>query len=323
MKFTIPGEPTGKLKRWGDEEIQYLREHYEYMLHKEMAAALNRTPNAVRNKCHELKIIKQVEPWSDDEVQSLKEFYTKAGKTAPINLKNLEQVFGRDKTNICRKAKELGLPTCQNRKQTEETIKAQSEIAKKRIQENGHPKGMLGKQHSQEFKKAASERVANEWKDPNSAFNSEEFRQKKSDYMAAAVASNPLLRRGYSRGRQGKRKDVDNIYFRSSWEANYARYLNWLKLNGGIFKWEYEPDTFWFNEIKRGTRSYLPDFKIWETETSEPYYVEVKGWMDEKSETKLKRMSKYYPHIKVNIVAKPEYREIEKAVSSLIDGWEF
>ena len=43
------------------------------------------------------------------------------------------------------------------------------------------------------------------------------------------------------------------IYARSRWEANYARYLEWLRANGSIAKWEHEPETFWFEGIKRGT----------------------------------------------------------------------
>jgi len=91
---------------------------------------------------------------------------------------------------------------------------------------------------------------------------------------------------------------------------------------GLIYKWEFEPDTFWFESIKRGVRSYLPDFKIWDFEDSEPYYVEVKGWMDDKSKTKLKRMNKYYPHIRVDLVCQKTYQEIKKKMSRLIRNWE-
>ena len=46
-------------------------------------------------------------------------------------------------------------------------------------------------------------------------------------------------------------------YYRSRWEANYARYLEWLKQRGEISDWKHEPETFWFEPIKRG-RSQLP-----------------------------------------------------------------
>lgn len=121
--------------------------------------------------------------------------------------------------------------------------------------------------------------------------------------------------------RQGTREDL-GIYVRSSWEANFARYLNWLKDNNAIYRWEYEPDTFWFEAIKRGTRHYTPDFKVWDTAESEPFYYEVKGYMDAKSKTKLKRMKKYYPSVRVVVIDAKAYRMIKKDVHMLIAGWE-
>ena len=110
----------------------------------------------------------------------------------------------------------------------------------------------------------------------------------------------------------GKRKDLGNTYFRSAWEANYARYLNFAKI-----KWEYEPKTFWFDGIKRGSRSYTPDFYLPE----EDRYVEIKGWMDKKSRTKLKRMAKYYPDVDIELIDSTRYRAIAKW-KKVIPGWE-
>jgi hypothetical protein len=122
--------------------------------------------------------------------------------------------------------------------------------------------------------------------------------------------------------KQGKRADLDNRYYRSAWEANYARYLNFLLKHKQIFKWEYEPDTFWFDKIKRGTRHYTPDFKVWETEESKPKYVEIKGYMDATSKTKLKRMAKYYPDVNIIICGRAEYYILQRQVAAMIDGWE-
>lgn len=122
--------------------------------------------------------------------------------------------------------------------------------------------------------------------------------------------------------KQGRRPDLGDIYFRSGWEANYSRYLNFLIKQKVIYKWEFEPDIFWFNSIKRGVRSYLPDFKIWDSKTSEPRYVEVKGFMDARSKTKIKRMAKYYPDVRLDVVGKKEYTEIKNKLSALIPDWE-
>lgn len=117
----------------------------------------------------------------------------------------------------------------------------------------------------------------------------------------------------------GFRDDI-GLYVRSAWEANYARYLNWLKARGEIESWEYEPQTFWFLAIQRGTRSYKPDFLV--REKGKEYFVEVKGYMDAKSKTKIKRMKIYHPTVELRVVDERQYRSIARTVSGMIRGWE-
>jgi hypothetical protein len=122
------------------------------------------------------------------------------------------------------------------------------------------------------------------------------------------------------RGRGGTRKDI-GLFVRSSWEANYARYLNFLQRNGDVISWSYEPKTFWFDKIKRGTRFYTPDFLVtWKNGTSE--FHEVKGYMDQKSATKLRRMKQFYPDVTVQLIDKSRYQRLNKQLSGLIPGWE-
>lgn len=184
-----------------------------------------------------------------------------------------------------------------------------------------HPRGMLGKNHSRAVCIEMSHRTRNAWADPTSVFNSDRFKQRQSDNMtrirATHTTTNP-----YSRTKSGKRADLNDQFFRSGWEANFARYLNLLLKNGDIVKWEYEPDRFDFTAIQRGTRSYTPDFKIWDAVGAEPYYYEVKGWMDAKSKTRLKRMAKYYPDVKVIVFGAKEYRDLKKKLSKIIPNWE-
>ena len=123
------------------------------------------------------------------------------------------------------------------------------------------------------------------------------------------------------RGRGGRRDDLEGLYLRSSWEANYARYLNFLLEHGDIAAWEYEPDTFEFEGIKRGTRFYTPDFKITNANGGIEYH-EIKGYMDSRSRTQLKRMAKYHPDIKVVLIDKDAYYAIARDVSALIPEWE-
>lgn len=111
------------------------------------------------------------------------------------------------------------------------------------------------------------------------------------------------------------------IYFRSRWEFNYACYLEWLKAQGNILEWEHEPETFWFEKIKRGVRSYLPDFRVTEKNGAQ-HYIEVKGWMDGRSKTKLKRMKKYHPEVDLRLVDSGTYKKLAKQVSRFVPGWE-
>lgn len=91
------------------------------------------------------------------------------------------------------------------------------------------------------------------------------------------------------------------IYFRSKWEWRYALYLQSQKENGEIKDWEYEPQTFWFEAIKRGVRSYKPDFKVLE-DSGSTIWIEVKGYMDTKSIVKLKRFKRYFPNEKIMLI---------------------
>lgn len=111
----------------------------------------------------------------------------------------------------------------------------------------------------------------------------------------------------------GKCKIGETIYnFRSGWEATYAQYLEFLKVNGQIRSWEYECKCFWFEGIKSGCTSYLPDFKVVENDGSH-WWAEVKGYLDQKGATKLKRMAKYFPEETVKLIRKDEIASIKKS----------
>lgn len=121
------------------------------------------------------------------------------------------------------------------------------------------------------------------------------------------------------RSKGGRREDL-GLYFRSRMEANTARWLNFIQHKGHIVKWEYEPDEFWFDKIKRGTRSYKPDFKIYKPDGS-VYYLECKGYMDAVSRTKLARMARYYPDVKIELMDKKRYALLRRQIGVLLE-WE-
>lgn len=142
----------------------------------------------------------------------------------------------------------------------------------------------------------------------------------KAAYMSGSqLTTSGVNRNTTSKG--GKRDDLGGQYFRSAWEANYARYLNWLKDKGEIDRWEFEPDTFEFHKIKRGHRFYTPDFKVFDRAGGYEYH-EIKGYMSPQSATKLKRMAKYYPNEPLLLVDRKSYLALEKSIKKLIPNWE-
>ena len=122
------------------------------------------------------------------------------------------------------------------------------------------------------------------------------------------------------RGNGGRRSDLDDRYFRSAWEANWARYLNWLIDQGQVKTWCFESETFEF-PVKRGSKFYTPDFKVINADDSVEYH-EVKGYMDQPSRTKLERMARYYPTVRVIVIDKATYYDVAHKIGKSLDGWE-
>lgn len=218
--------------------------------------------------------------------------------------------LGRTKNFVCRKARELGLTNISRDKTPEAGIR-QGIRVKKHLKEHGHPRGMLGHKHSDKTKHTISIKSKKMW-ETNVYLNSEEYKQKISDRMVQTIKDKGMPNEMYSRCKRGNVTIGGKTYFyRSSWEANVASYLQFLKEHGQILDWDYEMVTFWFEKIKRGVRSYKPDFRITAL-TGEIYFIEVKGWMDDKSKTKLSRMAKYYPEVKIELLDRKRYNELCK-----------
>lgn len=253
--------------------------------------------------------------WTQPEREHLVQYYQ---STAPevFDIKELSRQMGRTPKSIVCMAIALGI-TNPNRQKSVAAKLQYSQRKKEHHAAHGPFHFGLGLKRSAEQKLKISEVMRRQWADPQSTFNTEEYKQMISDRFAGQRRQD-----GPSRSLACKRPDLDNRFFRSRWEANYARYLNWLKARGEILGWEYEADTFWFHEIKRGVRSYLPDFKINNKDGSVIYH-EVKGYNDAVSKTKLKRMAIYYPEIKIELIDSARYKSIERAMRKIIPGWEF
>lgn len=255
--------------------------------------------------------------FTEDEKQKIRDWYD--SHTDYLNLDELSRKMNRPKTSICRIAKELGLTRFGRKPKW--FMEKSGKLLGEHVRKN-HPRGMLGKHHTQEYKEKMSKRVKLQWDDPNSTFNSIEFKNRQALRMSKQqeISRKTNSPNAYSNCHGGKREDLNGMYFRSSWEANYARYLNLLKHDGVISKWEYEANTFRFPQGFGNVLSYTPDFKIFNDDSF--YFVEVKGWMNERSKAALEKMNKYYPDINIIVVDEHAYKELKRAYSSSIKNWE-
>lgn len=308
-------------KRWDKLEDHIMESLYKDLPYKHIGVLLGRSEQSVRNRCWEKGWKKQVEDWTPLEIQELATWYAEHdGGRGELLLDELAVRLGRHKTNVCRKAKELGL-TDSGRPFSETLLAIYKESCKGMWDRRAHPKGMLGKSHTPEAKKKMSETQTV----VQNAIPEEDRKKRAIKGVATKVekygAGSVPTSNTFSRCKRGKRADLGDFFFRSSWEANYARYLNLLVQLGKIVKWEYEVDTFVFHGEIRGAISYLPDFKIWKIDGGYEYH-EVKGWMNGPSVTKLKRMKKHYPEQTVVVVGAPEYKLIQKNFEKDLPNWE-
>lgn len=287
----------------------------------EIASALRgRTVNAVRNRAHDLRVADVDKWWTAAQVDMVRAAYAAAGSHGLVDLDALAVAVGRMKSNVCRKARELGLTNQRRTKVDDEGRAEMSTRAAKTIRERGHPRGALGMRHTAVARAVMGEKHRANWRDPSSKFNTPEFRQRRSDAMHGRMIVGGRV--GHSRCKIGKRADLGNVLFRSAWEANYARYLNWLAARGEIVRWEYEVQVFEFLAVRRGVRSYRPDFKVHLRGGGHEWH-EVKGWMDEPSKVRLALMAKYFPNERVIVIDKAWMSAATRqGIPMLVGNWE-
>jgi len=192
----------------------------------------------------------------------------------------------------------IGKPNKNRGKQiwSEEQKKQISERSKQFIKENGHPKGMLGKTHTQQVK----DNLSKLQKGKTIPIEQIERTMKTKVQKYGTLA--PNVKRGSWKS-QWAEIGGKKFYARSSWEITHANWLQSIKEKQIIKDWNHEPKTFWFTGIKRGAMSYLPDFELTLIDNTTEYH-EVKGWMDSRSKTKIKRFRKQYPQFQLRIFGK-------------------
>jgi hypothetical protein len=286
-----------------------------------------------------------ISAWTTLDVTRLREFYEQYPADQPIPIADIAAVLGRPPQAVRSKAHKLGLsqstrprgnainkrldtptptpcPTCgamfQPRPRGQGWTRTCSRSCATRLQyaEGGHPRGMAGKRHTDETKAAVGAGSRRSW-----AESPPERRTKAAERLIEAQRSMPVSENTYTRGRGGKRADLDNQYFRSSWEANYARWLNYRRdVARDLTSWEYEPIVFEF-PVKHGTTSYRPDFRLTFPDGRIEWH-EVKGWLTPRGATALKRFAKYYPDEVLVLIDAEPYQAIARFARAVIPTWE-
>lgn len=261
---------------------------------------------------------------TEAERASIRKYYT---TTAPgdFDLTILAAKLGRSKHLVAREAGKMGL-TDQRRPNSDAVINNLKIVKANQWTDRQHPRGMAGKPHSEETRAVLSVAARKNWATwktfstgPMKPEILQASRKRMSDMMVKRLSVTP--ERVHTRARGGKRPDLNDLYVRSSWEANYARYLNLLKKIGVVVSWQYEPKTFWF-PVKRGVVTYKPDFLVFFKGDERGEYHEIKGWVVQRDRTKWARMKKYYPDVKLVVIGHGEYRRIKEKWASAIPTWE-
>ena len=283
------------------------------------AAELSMCGQSVHERLVKAGMIKPLNVFTEEERQVLREQYEAAADAGKLD--DLAAAMGRTKQFICRQARALKL-TDQGRTRAYLAEKARAaSLAWHAVHD--HPRGMLGKKHSAEVIEGMSKARAARWATMSEEDRAELIikRLKSKAKKNGGKITKPDSERIVTWKQGWREVGGQRCYFRSSWEANYARYLELLRSEGKISAWEHEPFTFWFDGVKRGAVSYLPDFKVTALDGSVTWH-EVKGWMDDRSKTKLARMAKYHPEVALVVIDKARYREIRCVFRFIIEGWE-
>jgi len=190
---------------------------------------------------------------------------------------------------------------------SEESRKRYSIASKKRIKEQGHP--MQGKHHSFEAKIKIGKSS-----EGRSFINRKPFSEKTKQKLSKITTENYLngkMEFPKKRYRSGKRKDLWNIYFRTGFEANFARILKYLEI-----EFQYEKKVFRLSNRRR----YIADFYLPKIDK----YYELKGYPYNANENKYMLFKKDYPNIDWVFLRQDsiEWKRLNKYFKNKIKEWE-
>ena len=183
----------------------------------------------------------------------------------------------------------------------------------------------LGKPHSKETKRKISlKRKGKTYEEIMGKEKALQFKKKLAIIMKKRMLgkNNPMYGRTGEKnphfgklakhGKHSFKHDLGH-HCRSKWEANYIRFLLWIKR-----KYQYEPKTF-IIKLPNGIKAtYTPDFLVDGTE-----WHELKGWKNRTRIRKWELFQQQYSNEKFVLIDKDKYKNLEKMYKYIIPNWEF
>lgn len=169
-----------------------------------------------------------------------------------------------------------------------------------------------------EYREKLSKTRRGMWKDPESCFNSPEYRENHSKSVKkmerhewreklSKANMGHIAYRGSGTGRIGKRADLNNQFFRSTWEANMARIINFW----GI-KWEYEVKRIYYNN----GHSHMIDFYLPETDS----YLDIYAYLDKRHLEEFYGV--YESGLSTQFIGPDVYKDLENEFKDKLPFWE-
>ena len=272
---------------------------------------------SVHERVRRLGINRRIRVFTEAEREVLRVEYPDARRQGKLH--DLAARMRRTKPFICRQARVLGLTSRGGSSYTRDGHAISARV-KQWHASHEHPRGMLGMKHTLETRQKLSHSSRRYWEslteEDRAGLIVKQLRGRMDKYGTLVRPRSGVTWKGGWRVMD----DGQRLYFRSRWEYNYGVYLQFLVRQKQIHSWTHEPKIFWFEAIKRGCRSYLPDFCVVNLDGSEEYH-EVKGWMDSRSKTKLRRMAKYHPTVKL-LVIDGTWFKVNGPRLSWLPGWE-
>lgn len=229
-------------KRVSDEELLKLYRQKNSVW--KVAEEVGMCGQAVFERLKKLNAVRPVNEISQDDVEKIRKFYEDGFVRGDGKLDLFAQSIRRTKQFVCRKARQLGL-TNNNRRLSEDLTSLIGGKISKFWSEHEHCKGMLGKCHTPETKMHLHNIGVSRWKALSDNDKKAETLSRMKGRLEKCGSLVPNVKR--CNWKSGYRTIAGRkLFFRSRWEANYCRFLEYRKSNGEISEWEHEPYTIIF-----------------------------------------------------------------------------